>query len=671
MLNQILSKLNIFNCQASIDSEINARTNNGQKEGEESENNKQTSLVHDSFKFMDEAVFDLTSVFNRCPGLVFEKFTNELSIRLIEPGQEEFNNSFLNKDLIILDEYMESIKNLQVTIKPVEGYKYSVSIVAKDEESITQLKNLIGVRGKWFKLCVLFFAPKHELLKKNVIDIICELEKKFEGFNEILEVFSNDIRNKIKDFKQIEKELKSNKKKLKKELDQLLRLNINKVKNIECISKDIKKKLKDYFKYTVNFFLDYNLGKLDDNARKAHIEQGGQILTALVVGTCQFILKEIQRMCSENKKITFPKDFLEVFFKNKIVGFVMFGNNFLKILFLYMKHIMPEASSPLKAETKVFRFNKETDMFEEVENKSIMSQELTKEDKIDPGVKDNPNISGSDPTSQTGSALNEKETTSSIVLTEGGSSSAEYKKIKVKQTQEQQVTFPVNSLKQEESFNKKDILQGGGMSQSEEIVKGDEITHGAKTTKKNKKTHGEKKTKKGRKTHGEKKIKRDKITHGAKITKNDKTTQGEEITKKNKITHEEEIIKNDRITQGGEITEEESITQGEGITKKNKITHGDEITKKNGITRGERIAKNDRITQGGRITKEGGITQGEEITKEDGIAQTVEQTKTHFYKDQRNTKKWLVMPISIGLIIIFILVYLFLVSKKIVYEVEE
>ncbi|KAF7685458.1 hypothetical protein CDIK_3793 [Cucumispora dikerogammari] len=612
MLNQLLSKLNFFNCQASIDSEINTRTNNRQKDGDESKNKEQTRLVHDSFKFINQVELDLAPFFNCCPGFVFEDLANELSIRLIEPGQEECNNSFSNYDFIPSDKLMESIIFLQVIIKHVEGYKYSVSIETKDEESKTRLLDVIKEEGKSFKLCILFFAPKFELWKKKVIGIIRDLEKGFEGLCEILKVFLNDINNKINDFNKNNWSRSEKNIWIKKDFKQSLDSKINKVKNIKCISKDIKKKLIVYLeKIKCNYLkiFDKNLTGDKREEKNKHVREAWN---DFVVETTKFISEEIQLRCSENSEIvSLNKNFLEVEFKNKIVNFRSDEATFLKSLFSYMIYMISQKFSSISLETDVFKVDRIIDMLQESKKKSIINQELTKKDKTKSAVKDKPNISESDTTTQTGSALNEKDTTPSIILTEEERSSSPYKKIKEKQTEEQRVTFSVNSLKEEERSNEKDIIQGEGITHEEEIVKEDEITQGGRITKE------------GGITQGVEITKNEKITHGDKITKNDKTTQGEEITKKNKITHEEEIIKNDRKTQGGEITEE------------------------------------------------GGITQGEEITKEDEITQTVDQTKTHFDIDQRNTKKWLVMPISIGLINIFILVYLFLVRKRVVYEVEE
>ncbi|KAF7685666.1 hypothetical protein CDIK_3585 [Cucumispora dikerogammari] len=484
MLNQLLSKLNFFNCQASIDSEINTRTNNRQKDGDESKNKKQASLVHDSFKFMNQVELDLAPFFNCCPGFVFENLTNELFIRLIKPGQEECSNSFFNYYFKPSDKLMESIKNLQVIIKQVEGHKYSFSIETKDEESKTRLKDLIQGEGKSFKLCVLFFGPKHKLLKKNVIGIIRGLENNFEALNELLIVFSNDINNKIKDFNKKNCCTKEKIDWIKTDFKPSLDLKINKVQEIECFSKHIKHNLIVYLKKIKCNYLKILEKNLTGDKREKQNKRVRDAWNGFVVETTKFIFKEIQRRCSKNSEsVFFDKNFLEVEFKNKIVNFRSAEATFLKSLFSYMIYIISKELSCISLETGVFKFNRIIVMLQKSKNKSIMSQELTKEDKIETGVKDNPNISGSDTTTQTGSALNEKDTTSSIILTEEECSSSAYKKIKGKQTEKQQVTFSVNSLKQEGRSNKKDIIQREGITHEEGIVKEDEITHGEKKIK--------------------------------------------------------------------------------------------------------------------------------------------------------------------------------------------
>ncbi|KAF7685491.1 hypothetical protein CDIK_3760, partial [Cucumispora dikerogammari] len=341
MLNQLLSKLNIFNCQASIDSKINTRTNNGQKDGDESKNKKQTSLVHDSFKFMDEAVFDLKSLIDCNPGIGIDNLTNELFIRLIKPGQEECNNSRFNYYFKPSDKLMESIKNLQVTIKPVEGYKYTVSIETKDEESKTRLKDLIQGERKSFKLCILFFALKNDLLKKKVIGIIRGLENNFEALNEILIVFSNDINNKINDFNKKNCSTKEKLDWIKTDFKPSLEKKINKVQNIEFISNNIKQKLKIYLKsIKCNYLKILEKSLTGDNHEKQnrHVREAWD---GLVVETTKFISKEIQLRCSRNSEIVFSdKDFLEVEFKNKIVNFRSDEATFLKSLFSYMIYMI-------------------------------------------------------------------------------------------------------------------------------------------------------------------------------------------------------------------------------------------------------------------------------------------------------------------------------------------
>ena len=121
-----------------------------------------------------------------------------------------------------------------------------------------------------------------------------------------------------------------------------------------------------------------------------------------VVVTTKFISEEIQRRCSKNSEIvSLNKNFLEVEFKNKVVNFRSVEITFLKQLFSYMIYMISQKFSSISLETDVFKVDRIIAMLQEIKNKSIMNQELTKEDKTKSEVKDNLILSESDTTTQT------------------------------------------------------------------------------------------------------------------------------------------------------------------------------------------------------------------------------------------------------------------------------